>query len=357
LNETKQKILLHCDADRSRGMGHLLRCMMLHGNLAGPGSLLATSPDSSARRLLESSGLPWREIPSRFAGGGLGLVLAGMAKDIDARIVLLDRKNNSRELVQALRQQGLFVVDLEDLGPGRLEADILLDPHIQPGNSEADHDSRAACCYGPNWALIKPEFAALRANRAAEENTDCTTALRVAISLGGSDPSDLTGRVVGALAKVDRNLEIELVLGPGADTSGLPNAGKHKLNIHKNLGNLANLLASCQLAFVSGGITMFESLCLGVATVVVPQHEEQYTNASRLARRNALLVVHPPGESNFALGLELAAKEVTGNESLRRKLAVAGAAMVDGNGVRRLENKLLSLLRSNSFGSIAAKAV
>jgi spore coat polysaccharide biosynthesis predicted glycosyltransferase SpsG len=357
VKETKQKILLHCDADRTRGMGHLLRCSMLHGNLAGPGSLLAAAPDKTARGYLESSGLPWREIPSRFAGGGLGFELAGIAKDIDARMVLLDRKDNSRELVLTLRQQGLLVVDLEDVGPGRLEADILLDPHIQPGSAEAAIGGRATCCFGPEWALIHPEFAARRANSATDMRSDSTSQLRVAVSLGGSDPSGLTGRVTTALAKVDRILEINIVLGPGAESACLPKAGKHKVIIHNSLGSLAKLLASCQLAFVSGGITMFESLCLGVATVVVPQHEEQYINASRLARRNALLVVPPPGGDNSTLGLELAAREVTGNESLRSKLALAGAALVDGQGVRRLESLLLKMIRNNSLESIAAQAV
>ncbi len=358
MKDTKPKILFHCDADRSRGMGHLFRCRMLYGNLAGPGSLLAVTPDSSAHGFLKSSALHWREIFPRYSGGGQGLVLGRIAKDIDAQIVLLDRKNNSRELVLALRQQGLLVVDLEDLGPGRLEADILLDPHIQPSSAETAYHGRGTCCFGPEWALLDPEFAALRANGTGGKDTAGGNPLRVTVSLGGSDPSRLTGRVITELAKVDRALEINIVLGPGADAEALPRAaGRHEVRVHRNPDSLAALLASSQTAFVSGGITMFESLCLGVATVVVPQHEEQYINASRLARRNALLVVPPPDEDSSRLELELAAREVAGNDSLRAKLAASGAALVDGQGVSRLENRLIALLGSKRSGSIAARAV
>ncbi len=354
MKKTKQNILFHCDADRSRGMGHLFRCRMLHGRLAGPGSSLAVKPDSAARGLLESSRLPWRELSSTLAGGELGLELAEIAGETGARVVLLDRKDNSRELVLTLRRRGLLVVALEDTGPGRLEADILVDPHVQPGSAEAACDGRTLCCFGPGWALIDPEFAALRASGAAHD----TGPLRVAVSLGGSDPARLTRRVLAALARVDKELEIELVVGPGADTGQVPGALRHDIRIHRGLSNLAKLLASCSLAFVSGGITMFETLCAGAATVVVPQHEEQYTNASRLARRGALLVVPPPAEKSSALGLELAAREVTGNESLRRKLAGCGAALVDGQAVRRLESRLRSRLRdSTSKNQPAANAV
>ncbi len=344
MKETKQNILFHCDADRSRGMGHLFRCRMLYGRLAGPGSSLAVKPDSAARGLLESSRLPWREISPPSAGGELGLELAEIAGETGARVVLLDRKDNSRELVLTLRRQGLLVVALEDTGPGRLEADILVDPHVQPGSAEAACDGRALCCFGPGWALIDPCYVAARANGAADRHADDTGPLRVAVSLGGSDPAGLTRRVLAALAKVDEKLEIELVAGPGADTGQVPGTLRHDIRIHRGLDNLAKLLATCSLAFVSGGITMFETLCVGVATVVVPQHEEQYTNASRLASRGALLVVPPPAEKSSVIGLILAAREIAGNEALRRKLVSTGAALVDGRGVQRLESRLHSLL-------------
>ncbi len=357
MKETKQIILFYCDADRVRGMGHLFRCRMLYGNLAGPGSLLAVTPDSAARGFLDSSELPWREISPRLAGGGLGLELARIAGEINARAVLLDSKDNARELVLALRRQGLLVVDLDDMGPGRLEADILVDPNIQPGSLEAAYSGRAACCFGPVWALLDPGFAALRVQPAQSGPTDNTDPLRVVVSLGGSDPSGLTGHVLKVLSKVDRELEIEVVLGPAMDAATLPDKGRHSLRVHHGLSSLAELLACCSVAFVSGGITMFEALSMGAATVVVPQHEEQYTNASRLAHRDALLVVPPPAEENSLLGLELTAREVIENESLRGKLAASGAALVDGQGVKRLRNKLQDLLSRNRHGSIAANAV
>ena len=351
---TKPVMLLHCLAERERGMGHLLRCRMLLEHLAAEGSAIVTCPDETCREYLASSGLPWRELSPRLAGGALGLELGSLARETGADVVVLDRKDNSRELVLAVRQRGLSVVDIEDTGPGRFEADILLDPHIQPGSREAACGGRAECCFGPGWALIDPAYTNFR-----EEANDLEHKgpLRVTVSLGGSDPSGISGTVLHTLTKVQEKLEINLVLGPGAESTPTIRSGGREVNIHRSPRSLSPLLAASGMAIVSGGITMFESLCLGVPTVVVPQHGEQYRNASRLARIGALLVVPPPDGESSAIGLEVAVRELAGNRELQRKLAARGAELVDGRAVQRLAEKINEMLCRTENGSITADAV
>ena len=350
----KPAILFHPLADCSRGMGHLFRCRMLYEHLAGDGSTFAAAPDRPSRDFLESSALPWRELSPHMAADALGLELAEIARQTGAEAVVLDCKDNSRELVLALRQNGLLVIDLEDTGAGRTEADILLDPHIQPGSTEADYSGRVECCFGPGWTLIDPVYAGARGKRNKKAEGEL---LKITVSLGGSDPAGLSSLVLKALNKAATELEIDIVLGPGADTNNLPSGEKHTVQIHRGLSSLAELLGASDVGIVSGGVTMFESLCAGAATVVVPQHEEQFVNACRLARRDALLVVPPPKQNGSQLGLELAIREITGNSGLRRKLSAMGMALVDGNGVERLVNRIGKLLNIRKKGSITADAV
>ncbi|MBW7995099.1 MAG: hypothetical protein FVQ81_00725 [Candidatus Glassbacteria bacterium] len=349
VNRQKPAVLFHCAGSRQLGLGHLYRCRMLFDNLAGNGSLLTAGPDPDAAEFLDSSGLPWRQLEERLTGEGLGLELAEIAGNAGTRFVVLDCRDNSREFVMALHQSGLTVIDLEDNGPGRLGADVLIDPHIQPGSHEAAYPGRADCCFGPGWALIDPVYARLHReiNTDGAHRTGNSGPLNVTVSLGGSDASGLTARIVELLAKVETGLAIDVVLGPAATADPLPSAGSHRLTVHRGIPGLAGLLTHCGLAFVSGGITMFESLCLGVPTAVVPQHEEQYLNASRLARRGALIVAPPPGDEEAAVGLEVVVRETCADSTLRNTIGAAGFSLVDGLGMEQLASRLNCLTGQN----------
>jgi spore coat polysaccharide biosynthesis protein SpsF len=347
----KPKMLLYCATGRGLGLGHLFRCRMLLAELAGHGSVIAAKPDPDAVRLLDSPPVPWKAVEPDLTGGSLGQRLAEIAGDAGASIVLLDCKDTSRELVLSLRQRGLDVVTLEDLGPGRLEADLLLDPHLQPGSPEAAYSGRAECCFGPGWALLDPAFGFRRGM--AKHKTPANSPLTVVVSLGGSDPAELTGRVIGALEAVEHKLNIEVVIGPAADSGELPPVGKHPLRVHRGLPGLAELLGCADIAFTGGGITMFESLSLGAATVVVPQHAEQHRNACRLEERGAVLLAPTPDVAGAGAALREISEEICLDQELRTRLANVGKLLVDGGAVERLAEKIALLTEKSEHGQLA----
>jgi spore coat polysaccharide biosynthesis predicted glycosyltransferase SpsG len=350
-NDGKPVVLFYCATGHNLGMGHLYRSRMLLHAVAGRGSLLVVKPERSSREFLESSLVPWQTVDEHLADGSLGLRLSELAGRAGARAVVLDCKDNSRELVLSLRQNGLAIIDLEDLGPGRLEADLLLDPHIQPGSPEAEYDGRAEVCYGPSWALLDPVYTRYRASAPLKPHAG--PALTVTVSLGGSDPSGLTSRVVESLAAADEVMNIEVVLGPAAERTAFPDPGSHFIRVHHSLPGLAGLLRRSDLALVGGGITMFESLCMGVPTVVVPQHEEQHRNASRLAARDALLLAPPPSREGAGKKLNEIIAAILADPDKRKKMAAAGIAIVDGSAVERLGMKIKQMAGRKEHGKFA----
>lgn len=345
----KPNIVFYCGS--GLGLGHLFRCRMLLDGIAGTGSTLAVKPGPDVERFLASSPVPCQMVEPHMAGGGLGLKLADIAGEANASVVLLDCKDNSRELVLTLRQCGLSVVTLEDLGPGRLEADLLLDPHIHPGSPEAVCGGRAECCFGPGWALLAPAFVRLR-EKVSAGKVECSP-LGVVVSLGGSDPAGLTGRVLEALATVERELRIDVVIGPAAHADELPLVTNHALRVHRSLPDLADLLSCADISFVGGGITMFESVCLGAATVVVPQHEEQHRNAARMEALGAVRLAPPPDVSGAETELRKIITGICGRPEARRSLREAGMPLVDGRAAERLAGKINLMVERSERGKLA----
>ena len=341
-------ILFRCDATPQLGLGHLSRCAAIAGSLARGRCQFAVRGGELAERYLRERLLPFEIIDGVHSGAAEGSALAAMAERIGAEVVVLDVRDNDLEVLRTLKESGLVVVDFEDRGPGRREADLLIDSHLQPGTEEATCGGSTRCGFGPAWAVLHQRYTGLHGRIAAPvpETQPGDKPLAVAVALGGTDPAGLTARVFKILERHREPLLIDVVVGPGASLEKISSA-RHELHVRKAPHSLAPILCRSGLAIVSGGITMFESLCLARPTVVVPQHEEQFRNAARLASRGALLLTPPPADPSFAIALEVVLNEMLQDEELRAGLSCRAWSTVDGRGLERLKLALASLTAGN----------
>jgi len=336
-SEITRRMLFRCDGSFKLGMGHLVRCCVLAESLAPESCLFAVCADPLAESFLKRKSLDFRQLPSGLSPRTEGKLLVEYADEIKATSVVLDTKDNGLEVVLELKKAGLFVIDFEDLGPGRNLADILIDPHIRPGTPQARYEGSGFYGFGTGWAVLHPVYAELHKQRdpATLGRRKKESPLEVLVSCGGSDPASLTERILKTLDNWKGALSITVVLGPGARRKPLQ-CRSHPVEILESPAMLARLLSRSDVAFVSGGITMLESLCLGVATVVVPQQEEQYNNALNLASKDALLLTPPPADPAFSPGLAVVVEGVLADSRLRKSLSQNGWAVVDGRGIERL---------------------
>lgn len=339
-NGIRSGLLLRCDGGREMGLGHVFRCLTVARHLAPGRSLIVTRRENSVIGLLQAADQDYSLLPDSCRACDEPALLAALAAERDIPFVLLDLKDNSREYVQALVAAGLFVIDIEDLGPGRDSAHLLIDNHIWPGTPESLYRGQALCGFGPDWALLDPSFR-VRASRlsAVTPEKRFRQVEHVVLAPGGSDPSGLTPLVLEQLDRVCRDFRVTVVAGPGASGNGYSSL-YHELRVVRGISPLDGILAQAQLAVVSGGITMLESLCLGIPTLVVPQNREQYVNAARFAVRAAVSIVPPPGETDQPERIYRALDQLFDDPVCRVGLSRSAAALVDGGGMERLSGAI-----------------
>jgi len=339
--EITGRMVFCCSGNFELGLGHLARCSILAEYLASKGSIYAIRPDPVAESYLRGKAQCYHLIPPGFSETEEAEYLIKAAKEIKAKTIVLDRKDNESEYVGILKEAGLFVLDLEDRGPGRDSADILIDPHIPTGSPEAIYHGSAFCGFGPGWSILHPLYTRLhkRAVLSMRNRREAGPVSEIVISCGGSDPAGLASRVVKALDRRSETFRITVVAGAGA-RQAYPDCQNHPVRTLHRLDSLARTLCQSDLAFTSGGITMFESLCLGLPTVVLAQHEEQYRNAAKLASQEALLLTPPPEDKAFGIGLEVVLEELLHDGALRLRLSRKGLSLVDGGGLKRLKKAM-----------------
>jgi UDP-2,4-diacetamido-2,4,6-trideoxy-beta-L-altropyranose hydrolase len=183
---------------------------------------------------------------------------------------------------------------LDDLANRRHDADILLDQTF--GRQQADYRSlvNAGCelrC-GVENVLLRPEFDDWRP-RSLARRTSSPALKSILVSLGGVDKDNLSREVLLALDRCGflPDAEICLVLGEsspwGAEMRQLVETLMLRVELKVAVGNMAELLAGCDLAVGAAGTSAWERCCLGVPTLMLVLADNQREIATRLSSTGA----------------------------------------------------------------------
>lgn len=326
-------VIFRLDATPSLGIGHMARCRVLAEKLASEGWRIrfAVSADTAA-----TIGAPDDSIvmPSDACSEPDALRTAEPA---GCDLLVVDHYGRDATFERACRPWVRRVFVLDDLADRPHDADWLLDP--TPGREPADyaervrHDTRLLL--GSSYALLDARFAQARPAALARRRAGGPVS-RILISPGGTDPADVTGVALAALAGVEPSLVADVALLPSAPhlASVRERAGPG-VHLHAPARNMAALMVEADLAIGAPGGGAWERCCLGLPTLLVITAENQRLNGARLEEAGAAVVVGEAGKV-YAATLGAALTALVGDAARRRRMAEAAASLCDGAGVSRV---------------------
>jgi spore coat polysaccharide biosynthesis predicted glycosyltransferase SpsG len=325
-------VAIHCDASQSRGMGHIVRQIHLGNVLRHKGAdLLFFVPSyEPTRALLKRHGFDFREInqPEELSK------VDSLAFDH----FILDRRNTTAELITLLRCVAKNITSLEDLGTGRDFVDLLIDCNLK----EADAQKVAPGVknlFGWDYSILAEEFS----NYHNKPRSFDSTERRILVSMGGTDPNQLTLRITKIL--IGQHLPRQtysLLAGPGLENLDELKqlTEKHAAcTILSNVANMAELLFSQDMVICSGGVTLHEAMAVGTPAITISQVPHQDKNAQDIERHGAII--------NLGLGKIFDPTRLLTSlqipETKLQKMSLAGKNLIDGQGIHRVASAILSL--------------
>ena len=186
---------------------------------------------------------------------------------LEPDIVINDRLDTAKEYIETLKKEGIYVINFEDLGPGALEADLVINAIYPEKTIKPNH------YFGHDYVLLRDEFL-LSKQIPPKENVE-----NVLISFGGVDPNNLTKRVLEAIYDFcNRNsIEINVVTGLGYKEFDSLESFKNT-RIHKNIHNISDFMENADVAFISAGRTLYEIAAVGTPAIVMAQNEREMTH-------------------------------------------------------------------------------
>jgi UDP-2,4-diacetamido-2,4,6-trideoxy-beta-L-altropyranose hydrolase len=320
---TKPLILLRCDASVSMGTGHVMRCLTLADELAGRGAecIFVSAPGTSD--LVPA--LPYPVLPPDRLPYG-------------AALAVIDHYGLDAAYEAQVRSQTRAVMAIDDLPNRRHHCDLLLDQtHGRTPEEYRDlvpHDGIILA--GSAYALLRPQFAAAREASLARRDGSLR---RVLVSLGGTDPDNVTGQVLEAVAESGLGLLVDVVMGakaPHLDSVRAQAAAMREARVLVGVSDMAGLMAQADLAIGAAGTTTWERCCLGLASLMLVIADNQKDICRLVAASGAALEASPatiPGQLQ-----RLAVEPQT-----LLSLSQAAAQICDGRGAARIADALSRL--------------
>lgn len=186
----------------------------------------------------------------------------------------------------------LLVID--DLADREHLADVLLDQNL--GRCMEDYKAlvpvHCRCLIGPEYALLRPEFAQWRDASLARRRQQ-PSLKRLLISLGGVDKGNVTGQVLEALKQCDLpdGCEISVIMGATApwlnEVKVQASALSWPTEVVVNVSDMARRMSEADLAIGAAGSTSWERCCLGLPTLILVLADNQRAIAEALNRAGA----------------------------------------------------------------------
>jgi len=218
----------------------------------------------------------------------------------------------------------------------RYYADIVLNQNINSHNLHYRCEPYTRLLLGTKYVLLRREFWPWRKYKKEVPEV----AKKVLVTMGGSDPDNVTLKVIRALAQIDiPGLEAVVVVGPAnqhkeilryaAKTSPLP------IRLVENAANMPELMAWADIAVSAGGSTVWELLFLGVPIIMVMLAENQKGIIDGLSK---ITIAKKLGCSDEITVEKIAwvMQDLAHSRERRVFMSARGRQTVDGYGVARI---------------------
>ena len=326
-----QLIVFRTGCHPNIGTGHLRRCMTLADELISRGLdvCLVTEDNALSREIIGgyhgavieyvSSHLL---LPDRISVPGV-LVL-----DLPPSSNSLLGQQNVLSRLSFLNDFGVNIISLGHVSLNSQNFRAVIDLYPSQKIHAANYFE------GPEYLILRPEF---MADPGDSEKEPC-----VLISMGGSDPHDLTETALTNLMDSGYRGKVIVVLGAGYSSEREANLQKKiktsrfLSRFHRNIKDMRALMRRSTAAIVAFGTTAYELMSQRVPVLAYSHYHWQVPSTKLFEELGCCVYLgcaEIPGER---ISLSSKVKEVLHEPDLMRQMAQKARKIVDGKGVARV---------------------
>jgi len=332
-----KKMIIRADSCLQRGSGHVMRCLALAQAWAQESGeaifLLSDQLPASLEQRIHAEGFAFRYLPADSRMDADVTATSALMSELDCKWVILDGYQFDAEYQQSLKRAGHHLLAFDDYGHVKhYHADLILNQNITANaRLYEQREPYTRLLLGTDFAVLRKEFWQWREWR--REIPD--RARKLLITLGGSDPLDVTGKILTALERLKIDLDITVIIGANRSDDRSNTSRASNIRFIHAPSDMAALIAEADIVISAAGSTSWELAFMGLPALLTTTAENQRGIAPALAKAGAAInlgdaeVLDP---SSIADQLQ----ELTFSAPLRTRLSRNARTLVDSLGGQRI---------------------
>jgi UDP-2,4-diacetamido-2,4,6-trideoxy-beta-L-altropyranose hydrolase len=335
-------LVIGADCGIQTGTGHAMRCLALAQNWkrsGGGATFLLPEGSAGIEQRICNEGF---RVEALAAGSFAGAVVGRMVSRRPDLAVLDGYAFGAREQ-QALSESGIATLIVDDyVHATEYPARWILNQNVfAEEKMYVRRGKDSQLLLGPSYALLRKEFQPWL----AWKRKIPVKASRVLITIGGSDPENLSLKVLEALSALGRaNLEAVLVVGGSNPHGGMLQSAAERLPLRvrmtQNALDMPALMAWAEVAISGAGGTSYELCYMGLPSLLFVIAENQRGVAEGLSRLSAAVNAGAASEFEKDTFLERMCGLIDSREQ-REAMSACARNLVDGVGADRVRAALL----------------
>lgn len=333
-------LIIRADADARMGAGHLMRCLALGQAWKDAGGriiFITSCADEWLLQRLCSEGFTVHRLGRPYPDDQDWGMTEHLLSENPNSWLVLDGYHFDSDYQKRVKEAGYRLMVIDDTGHlPHYYGDIVLNQNIHAKDLCYSCEPYAKLLLGPQYVLLRREFLKWRGwKREIPE-----IARKVLVTLGGSDPDDVTLKVIRALQNLEIDaLEATIVAGGSNPNFGelqsAVRASRLPMRLESNVTNMPELMAWADVAVSGGGSTCWELAFMGLPDLVSILADNQIPIAGRLEEMgSAVNLGWYENLSSSQIAREL--KRLVVAAEKRAGMAHRGQELVDGKGTTRV---------------------
>lgn len=335
-------LLIAADCGTQIGTGHVMRCLAIAQSwkrYGGEATFFLPEGSPGIEERVRTEGFLFHTFPQAdFASS----VVKGVTS-IKPVVTVLDGYQFRASEQSSLSSAGLAVMTIDDYGhAAEYPVRWVLNQNVgaQP-ETYTKRNSDTRLLLGPEYALLRHEFLPwLGWKRQIPEKAG-----KVLVTIGGSDPNNLSLKILEGMAVLSRpELQVVMVVGgSNPHLQALQSATKRlqiSIRIVQNALDMPALMAWADIAVSAAGGTSYELCYMGVPSLLFVVADNQRGVAEHLSRLSA--AVHAGMARDFAHEKFIRQlSSLIDSVDQRQTISNRACALVDGVGTERVRAALV----------------
>lgn len=336
----KNTLLFRADASTKMGTGHVMRCLALAQawqDNGGTVTFLMAPGSPLLEQRIRTEGMIVLTITEQPGSNDDATITTEIAQKIESAWVVVDGYQFGADYQKILKEHNCRILFIDDYGHAdHYYADIVLNQNIYADMSYyKKYEPYTRFLLGTKYILLKREFLKWSGwHRDIPE-----VARKILVTFGGSDPDNVTLKVIEAVKPVDvSGLEIIVVVGGINPYYNLIQERLKDLShftLIKNADNMPELMAWADIAISGGGSTCWELAFMGLPSIIVPISYNQKLISQGLNKIHATVEI--PSETLIsAKAVTHLITSVITRKKMRSDLSYTQKNLVDGTGAKNI---------------------